>query len=64
MVRKLITAYVGLAEEDDRDHIGRKWVETAGDLMLSLFTTEFKSYINEAKKILLRKLTQRNSDFD
>lgn len=60
MVRRLISAYVGLTEEDDRDHLGRKRIETAGELMLSLFTHDFKtSFIQNAKKILERRLNKR-----
>lgn len=59
MVRRLISAYVGLAEEDDRDHLGRKRVDSAGELMLSLFTYEFKNYIEGAKRLLARRLVRR-----
>jgi DNA-directed RNA polymerase II subunit RPB2 len=30
MVRRLISAYVGLTDEDDRDHVGRKRIDTTG----------------------------------
>jgi DNA-directed RNA polymerase II subunit RPB2 len=65
MVKRLISAYVGLTDEDDRDHLGKKRVESSGDLMLSLFTYEFKTqYIENAKRLLIKRLTKNKSDFD
>jgi DNA-directed RNA polymerase II subunit RPB2 len=65
MVRKLLSAYVGLTEEDDRDHVGRKRLETSGELMLSLFTYDFKlNFIDNAKRILQRRLTRSKSNFE
>jgi DNA-directed RNA polymerase II subunit RPB2 len=53
MVRRLISSYVGHAEEDDRDHVGRKRLDAAGDLMLALFCYDFKvAFIGQAKKLL------------
>ena len=59
MVRRLISSYVGHAEEDDRDHVGRKRLHCAGDLMLALFSYDFKvCFIGQAKKFLERKLSK------
>ncbi len=53
MVKRLLSAYVGMAGEDDRDHIGKRRVETAGELILSLFTYSFRyTYLQNARKIL------------
>jgi DNA-directed RNA polymerase II subunit RPB2 len=64
MVRRLISAFVGLTDEDDRDHVGRKRIDSAGDLMLSLFTYDFRSvFIENAKRTLQRKLTRSRANF-
>lgn len=37
MTNKLLSSYLGKSDENDRDHFGKKRVDTAGKLLLSLF---------------------------
>ena len=43
MAKKLICAYLGATQEDDRDHYGKKRIEMSGDLLLNLFKDQFKN---------------------
>lgn len=37
MVNKLLVAYTGKTNEDDRDHYGKKRLDMTGSLLISLF---------------------------
>ena len=53
MTNKLLSAYLGKGDEDDRDHYGKKRCDIAGDLLILLFRDRFvRSYLNNAMKIL------------
>ena len=41
MARKLLYAFLGKADEDDRDHYGKKRLDMIGMLMRDLFKTKF-----------------------
>lgn len=46
MVNKLLYAYLGKTDEDDRDHYGKKRLDLTGSLLITLFKEHFKnSYI-------------------
>ena len=56
MVNKLIYAYLGKTDEDDRDHYGKKRLDMTGTLMIGLFKEQFKNnYIESAKKLLKKR---------
>lgn len=58
MVNKLLYAYLGKTDEDDRDHYGKKRLDMTGTLLVSLFKEHFKnSYIEGAKKLLRKYLS-------
>ena len=53
MANKLLSAFVGKADENDRDHYGKKRCDIAGDLLTLLFRDRFvKSYLSNGQKIL------------
>jgi DNA-directed RNA polymerase II subunit RPB2 len=55
MTRRLINAFLGKIDEDDRDHYGKKRLDMTGPLMVSLFKEQFKNvFIENAKKIIRR----------
>ena len=57
MAKKLICAFFGAIQEDDRDHYGKKRLDMTGVLMTNLFKEQFKNtYVENAKKIIRRKL--------
>lgn len=57
MARRLLYAFLGRSDQDDRDHYGKKRLDMTGVLMTNLFKEQFKnSYIENAKKIIRRKL--------
>lgn len=50
MVNKLLYAYLGKTDEDDRDHYGKKRLDLTGILLISQFKEHFKnSFINGAR---------------
>lgn len=55
MVNKLLYAYLGKTDEDDRDHYGKKRLDLTGILLISQFKEHFKNNFIEGAKILLRK---------
>jgi DNA-directed RNA polymerase II subunit RPB2 len=64
MVNKLLYAFLGKTEEDDRDHYGKKRLDMTGTLLISLFKEQFKNqYIENAKK-LLRKMFSEGKNID
>ena len=52
MAKKLALAYLQGSGHEDRDHLGRKRVDMAGDLMLQMFMTAFRSFMGNAKILL------------
>jgi DNA-directed RNA polymerase II subunit RPB2 len=57
MVNKLLYAYLGKTDEDDRDHYGKKRLDLTGTLLISQFKEHFKnSYINSAREILRKHI--------
>ena len=44
MAKRLILTYMGVSQEDDRDHYGHKRVETTGHLLLNIFKDRFKNH--------------------
>ena len=43
MVNKLLYAYLGKTDEDDRDHYGKKRLDLTGILLISQFKEHFKN---------------------
>lgn len=63
MVNKLLYAYLGKTDEDDRDHYGKKRLDMTGTLMVTLFKEHFKnSFIESAKKVIKKSLEELKSD--
>jgi DNA-directed RNA polymerase II subunit RPB2 len=61
MVSKLLYAYLGKTDEDDRDHYGKKRMDLTGILLISQFKDHFKNkFIESAKKIIRSNLTGEN----
>lgn len=61
MVNKLLYAYLGKTDEDDRDHYGKKRLDLTGSLLISQFKELFKNSFIESAKINLRKFFSSNS---
>lgn len=65
IAKKLITAYLGKGEEDDRDHFAKKRIDLSGKLLLQLFVDQFKhSYLPNAQRIIRRKMQDRRKSID
>jgi len=47
MIQKLILAYIGKVQEDDRDHFKNKRIDLPGDLLAGLFRQLYKKTIKE-----------------
>lgn len=47
MVNRLLTASLGRATEDDRDHYGKKRIDMSGTLMAGLFRQLFRQFIED-----------------
>ena len=58
MVNKLLSTFLGMRSEDDRDSYTNRRVEVSGLLMYDLFRTLFKRYLSELK-VKLEKRKQR-----
>ena len=43
MARRLLYAYLGKTDEDDRDHYGKKRLDMTGVLLINLFKDQFKN---------------------
>jgi DNA-directed RNA polymerase II subunit RPB2 len=43
MARRLLNAFLGKSDEDDRDHYGKKRLDMTGILMTNLFKDQFKN---------------------
>jgi len=52
MTFRLISASLGRAPEDDRDHYGKKRLDMSGALLGTLFHNLFREFIKEARKSL------------
>lgn len=62
MVNKLLNAYLGKTDEDDRDHYGKKRLDMTGTLLVTLFKEHFKNgFIESAKRILRKEVTEDKS---
>lgn len=60
MVNKLLYAYLGKTDEDDRDHYGKKRLDLTGPLLITLFKEHFKNgFIEGAKKILRKDICEK-----
>ena len=56
MVHRLLLGALGRVPEDDRDHFGKKRIDTAGHLMAGSFGQLFRKMAKDAKKILQRQV--------
>ena len=56
MVHRLLLGALGRVPEDDRDHFGKKRIDTAGHLMAGSFGQLFRKMTKDAKKILQRQV--------
>jgi len=57
MTHQLLATALGRRHEDDRDHYGKKRVETAGSLINNLFKSIWKRIIREIVNNLIKKRT-------
>lgn len=66
MMRKLAMNKIGMIEPDDKDYIGNKRFELAGQLLSILFEDTFKKFNYELKKSIDKILSKRTrtSEFD
>lgn len=66
MIRKLAMFKAGLIEVDDKDYVGNKRFELAGQLLSILFEDTFKKFNYELKKSIDKILSKRTraSEFD
>src|SRR5690606_2971276 len=55
MTRQLLDTVVGRRNQDDRDHYGKKRVETAGNLINNLFKSVWKKVLRDVKNQLEKK---------
>uniref|UniRef100_A0A0G4I541 DNA-directed RNA polymerase subunit beta n=1 Tax=Chromera velia CCMP2878 TaxID=1169474 RepID=A0A0G4I541_9ALVE len=56
MVNRLLLGQLGRMGEDDRDHFGKKRMDTAGPLMSSSFGTLFRKMVKDVKRHLQRNI--------
>lgn len=63
MVRKLISAYTGHIQCDDRDHYANKRVDTAGMLMSLLFRQVYRTYLKSLQGQLSRLMDTGKLDY-
>ena len=65
MARRLLYAYLGKTDEDDRDHYGKKRLDMTGVLLINLFKDQFKnSFVENGKKIIRRRINQLKFELD
>jgi DNA-directed RNA polymerase beta subunit len=57
MTHQLLSTVLGRRKEDDRDHYGKKRVETAGNLINNLFKSIWKRILRESSNNLIKKRT-------
>lgn len=55
MVSKLLLTLLGMRQEDDRDNISLKRIETAGILVYDLFRMLLKRFIDTARKYIVKR---------
>lgn len=59
MIHKLLKAHLGQANEDDRDHYGKKRLDMTGTLLISLFKEQFRNkFVDDARTMLTRHITR------
>ena len=63
MVRKLIAAYTGQIQCDDRDHYANKRIDTAGMLMSLLFRQVYRTYLKTLSAQLHRLIDQNKLEY-
>ena len=63
MVRKIIAAYTGQIQCDDRDHYANKRIDTAGMLMSLLFRQVYRTYLKTLTAQLNRILDAKKLDY-
>ena len=63
MVNRLLQVALGRAEEDDRDHFGKKRLDLAGPLMAQVFRMKFQQLTKDLRQYLHRCVEQ-NKDFN
>lgn len=63
MVRKLIAAYTGQIQCDDRDHYANKRVDTAGMLMSLLFRQVYRTYLKTLTAQLNRLIDNKKLEY-
>ena len=56
MCHRLLLGALGRATEDDRDHFGKKRIDTAGHLMAGSFGQLYRKMLKDAKKILQKQV--------
>ncbi len=56
MVNKLLRAFLGRIQEDDRDYYGKKRLDMAGSLLASHFRQLFRQFTDVMKKILIKEI--------
>jgi len=56
MVNKLLRAYLGRIQEDDRDYYGKKRLDMAGSLLAGHFRQLFRQFTDCMKKILIKEI--------
>ena len=66
MARKLLHVHLGITGCDDRDYVGNKRLELAGQLLALLFEDCFKRYNSDLKRNIDRVLARQNraQEFD
>lgn len=66
MARRLLQTHLGIADIDDRDYVGNKRLELAGQLLSLLFEDCFKRYNADLKRAVDRVLSRqhRAQEFD
>lgn len=62
MLQKILYAYMGKVTQDDRDHYGKKRLDTAGTLLQGVFRENFKIYIRDARKQFQRIFNSQKID--
>jgi DNA-directed RNA polymerase II subunit RPB2 len=63
MTHQLLATVLGRRKEDDRDHYGKKRVDTAGNLINNLFKSIWKRIIREAINHLTKRRIEINQVF-
>jgi len=56
IVNKLLRAFLGRIQEDDRDYYGKKRLDMAGSLLASHFRQLFRQFTDVMKKVLIKEM--------